>query len=1017
MNVNDVAAITLQPATLGISLAYGQTQSISAPSAVTCKGTAVGVGSYSWGTSNNKLVDLSPSGAICAGTWNRNTGGGIANYTICNPPDPAPSTNGLPYAVAYITASSQSITSNPVPVYVHAPAASVSLVTTPLSGIAGQQCYSKGAQAALDAQVCVTGADNKQYLICAPPSVTSANSSCPMPAIAPNILATGNVTGFGGLSTGIYQSGGSISGAAGQTCSLTGFNNGSAGAVATVTLTGANMIAAGSPLMISAGGSDAAAAPTTATLSNGTATCSGSATVTSTVTSGSITGSAGQSCNLSLFNNGSSGSTATAALTGTNSIAAGSPLVVSAGGSGATAPPTTAQLSNGTAVCSGTISVATTLTPVPDCTSSVGVLYYNVSNPSVASLTSNTATNQAIITAALPGTTPITASLSGSGSSAGFFSTCPPKSINLTLANGETVGTITRGVTQNLVTTVIDTNNVAINGLTLNYQSTDPVDISVSGNGSITTDFPGVASIYAVCEPSVCNSAPVFQTGLFGTGLPVTSNPVTITTPGTASDYLWFAAPGQSQYVYSIELLLGSTGSAVRLPFVPNSMVMNPVGNTIYFGSPHELMTFSTSSNTVISQNTATPGVALAVSPDGSTILINDQDRQIFYLLNVVNNSSFTFGGMGNAAVWTPDSKTLYITDNAALNNPAQGISGHTDTLYVYNQNTGWVTYPLPPSPLDNPFPPGVLPTSVGSTLPANTLAPNTAISATVQNPAITIPSVGAFLRGTPTVAHTWCPSGTVGNYSSINFYPGPNQTADSTKDNVVNVQSDVLTATTDGYHILGATTTGGVLSLNDIDVSIPSLSCLPAVGDPDYPLNLGNTLSPLVLNNQVNTTQLTPPPSVGTLYATSVNQIVASPASNLAFITYTALESNTNALLPYYQPNTTDPSQPGTVSYLKLAAQSGGASPSAPLAGAFTADDKTFFVSTAGDNMIHTITIPPVVTATTPPTDTPQLNFSPNLQACVAVSAGGTDLGCTYSGHGTIVPATAIAIKARPTT
>ena len=59
---------------------------------------------------------------------------------------------------------------------------------------------------------------------------------------------------------------------------------------------------------------------------------------------------------------------------------------------------------------------------------------------------------------------------------------------------------------------------------------------------------------------------------------------------------------------------------------------------------------------------------------------------------------------MGNAAQWTPDSQTLYITDNAELNTPAScaaaSITGHTDTLYVYNVNTGWSTYPLPPSPL-----------------------------------------------------------------------------------------------------------------------------------------------------------------------------------------------------------------------------------------------------------------------------------------------------------------------------
>src|SRR5579871_3228211 len=116
----DVYAITLQPETTGISMAFGQTRQIAAPSAVTCKNAAASVTSYTYGTTNNRLVDISPSGSMCAGTWNRNSGGGIADYTICQNPNPLPDTGGLPYSVAYITATANSVTSNPVAVYVHA---------------------------------------------------------------------------------------------------------------------------------------------------------------------------------------------------------------------------------------------------------------------------------------------------------------------------------------------------------------------------------------------------------------------------------------------------------------------------------------------------------------------------------------------------------------------------------------------------------------------------------------------------------------------------------------------------------------------------------------------------------------------------------------------------------------------------------------------------------------------------------------------------------------------------------
>jgi hypothetical protein len=809
MKIDDVDTITLQPVTTGISIAYGQTRQISTPTAQTCKGTSASAATYTYGTTNNQLVDISPTGSICAGTWNRNSGGGIADYTICNLPNPSPSTGGLPYGIAYLTASAQSVTSNPVEVYVHAPVTSVSLVTTPSSGSA-QQCYSQNAKAAIDAQACYATGSNQQVLLCAPASVTS-NFACPLPA---------------------------------------------------------------------------------------------------------------------------------------------------------------------------------GVTSVPNCTSSIGELSYSVGNPSIASIATNTTTNQVTITAAQPGTTSITASVAGSSSSAGYFSTCPPASISVTLANGSTSGTITQGVTQNLITNVTDTQGNPITGLSLNYQSTDPIDISASNAGAITTSFPGVASVYAICQPPNCNGAPINEIGVYGTGLPVSSNPVTVTTPGKAGEYAWFAAPGQSQYVVSLEILNslpGTVGSTIRLPYVPNSMVMDRDANNIYFGSSHELMAISTVSNTITTQTSAVPGVVLAVSPNNSQLLINDQVRQIFYLYNISGGSATTFGGMGTAAAWTPDSDTLYIVDSAAQNNTpanvAAGITGHTDALYVYNSGTGWITYALPCS-------------VAGPSCPS----PSTG----AQSLAVTVPSIGAFLSGSSTVAHTWCPSGTVGNYASMSFYPqGPSP------DNTVATQTDVLAATTDGKHILGASTTGSSITLSDIGVTIPELNCLPSVSDPNYPLLIGDTLSPLVLG-----TTLTQPQPTITATAATLNQVVPSPASNLAFITYTPPTTGaaTGVKLPFYVPGS------GALSSVTFKG-SLAASITAPLTGAFTPDNTLFFVSTAGDNMIHYISIP-LVTTNPASADTQQI--SPNLPACTSIANGGTDLGCAYSGPSpatAIVPATAIAVKPRPTT
>ena len=304
----------------------------------------------------------------------------------------------------------------------------------------------------------------------------------------------------------------------------------------------------------------------------------------------------------------------------------------------------------------------------------IGTLNFSVGTSSVATID---ASNN-VITAQQPGTTVITATIAQSSSSAGYFSTCPPKSIGpVKLANGDTKGVVTQGVVQNLSATVTDTQGKIITGLSLDYQSTNPIDITTTGAGSITAAFPGVATVTAICAPPICNPAPINELGLNGTGLSISSNPVTVIVPGSTSDFVWVAAPGQSQYFSSMELLTGTPGSTVRLPYVPNSMVMDQAGINLYFGSLNELMVYSTNNNALTKVDNSVPGVVLAVSPNGNSALINDQIRGLFYLYNTSGGAPTTFGGLGAAAAWTPDSNTLYVVDSAALG------GNHTNTLYV----------------------------------------------------------------------------------------------------------------------------------------------------------------------------------------------------------------------------------------------------------------------------------------------------------------------------------------------
>ena len=162
-----------------------------------------------------------------------------------------------------------------------------------------------------------------------------------------------------------------------------------------------------------------------------------------------------------------------------------------------------------------------TLTSVPSCTGVIGSFNYQSGNTSIFTID-----QYGVVTGVQPGTATVTASISGTGASAGFVSTCPPRSIEL-LYNGETSGTITQGVQQNLTVSAVDINGNPIVGLGLNYQSTNPVDVTASTTGAIAANFPGSASIYAICQPTNCNPSPINQVGVQGTSNTVGSKKVT----------------------------------------------------------------------------------------------------------------------------------------------------------------------------------------------------------------------------------------------------------------------------------------------------------------------------------------------------------------------------------------------------------------------------------------------------------------------------------------------------------
>ena len=464
-----------------------------------------------------------------------------------------------------------------------------------------------------------------------------------------------------------------------------------------------------------------------------------------------------------------------------------------------------------------------------------------------------------VATANQPGSVLISANISGAASSAGFFSTCPPASITLTTPGiTSNPAVVNQNNPQPLLANVLDTNGVALSGLALEYVSTTPTTIPAGANGVIIPPFAGAASITAVCQPPACNPSSYNQIGLFGNGLPVTSNSVNISAPGTNSTVLYMAST-QSEDVVQVDFTTSVVGSPYLLPYVPNSMVIADDGSTIYMGSATALMVLNAINTLSITRTDSTsPGTVLAVSPNNSALVISDPVRQIISLESATGGIISTYGGVATHAEFTPDSQTVYITAG--------------NQLLVYSADTGWTS--------------------------KTTSSPVDPLVAPVTDVAITVPAVGAYFAGQTTTARSYCPISTPTtptNESNV-FYPP----ADSSP-----ATTDRIAATNDGLHILGATASTANPTLTDLRLEIPagngsgvpvSVAC-PQPG----PLNFSNT-------NTLDPAHATLTP----VTATAITGVLPTSDSSVAFVTYTG----SGGVLPAYAPSA---SGQGTTTFIKL--------------------------------------------------------------------------------------------------
>lgn len=423
-------------------------------------------------------------------------------------------------------------------------------------------------------------------------------------------------------------------------------------------------------------------------------------------------------------------------------------------------------------------------------TCQVGHLSYSAQTSSVVNIDEN-----GVATAQKPGSTVVSATISQASSSAGFFSTCPPVSIALSIPDSTATSVAVNQNNQQPFNSVVkDKNGTILTGLSLEFVSTTPSTIPAASTGSVTPSFPGAAQISAICQPPTCNPSSFNQIGLLGNGLPVTSNPLTVTTPGTNSTLLYIGST-QSRYLVPVDFTTNAVGAPIQLPYVPNSMVISTDGASIYMGSATELMVFSTTTNALTKQDTTVPGNVLAVSPDGTTLVITDPTRQLIYLYTVASASlsAPSQGGVATHAQFSPDSQTVYITTTAG------------SQVLVHSTFTGWTT-----------------------------------TSTTATDVAVTVPSVGAYLAGSSTNGVSYCPSTTTSSdgLSVLNnvFYPVADTGAPAT---------DRVAATNDGRHVLGATT-ANIVDLG-FGAGLPIGAC-PGIVSPTFftPYRTATSTAPL---------------------------------------------------------------------------------------------------------------------------------------------------------------------------
>lgn len=303
------------------------------------------------------------------------------------------------------------------------------------------------------------------------------------------------------------------------------------------------------------------------------------------------------------------------------------------------------------------------------------------SDASIATVNSN-----GLVTAANPGKNNVYASVRNTTSSPYPFATCAVKSLNLHLLNStNTSFTVDKSTTQTLAVDVLDSKGqtIKVTGSRLTFASNIPGIVNVDQTGVVSTPGSGNAGIVVSCSPPGCNSG---YNSVF-------SNLVSASVNGTGTPQVLAANTGGTSLI-PIDTSTNTAGTALTLPYNPNSLIYAKNGTKAYLGSGTTLMSYDPNAGTVSSFSNL-PGTVIAVSNNAQYVVIYNSDQNSVTVFNASGTTiqdRFTVSGVPKPcktatsdncphASFTPDNLTTYV------------VAG--STLYVSNSSSTLKTIPL----------------------------------------------------------------------------------------------------------------------------------------------------------------------------------------------------------------------------------------------------------------------------------------------------------------------------------